>query len=212
MNNRTSLPAVLVVAALSGVIVPAAPAEAGLAPFGLAGHAVRPDFVARTVDVTLTFTAAPDFAVADLPSNGLRNAFQIHLNAVHHPDGWHYASIVRVEPPVAQGLLVVRDDRPPDPSPDAGGWGPERGRVPYVLRGMTLSFTAPFAVLGDDDGRFTYEVFTTLDGATTDSVQGSTAVPLPPTVPLPPAAWPGLGTLAAVAWRRFGRAAAHRGE
>ena len=73
--------------------------------------------------------------------------------------------------------------------PEAGGWGPVVAAVPFEMNGTTLSFQVPWKDLREKQAAFSWSVISTETGAQTTYFTGTS-------VPLPPAAWTGLATLA----------------
>ena len=159
------------------------------------------------------FDSAPDLFTVD-EFGRLADSFQYEVDA----DG-----PVSAEFPVGDVEAVVRGDEirlagalrvraagagvEPDDDPAAGGWGPVRAAVPFNLDGPDLSFEVPLAALGDDDGRFSYRLFTAEFGLTVDQVQGvvgaSVPIPLPPAAPSAAAACAALALIATL--RRAGK-------
>jgi hypothetical protein len=89
-----------------------------------------------------------------------------------------------------------------DGGPNSGGWGPIRTLLPFHLEDDTLSFTASWSDLGDQDGLFRYRLFTTDMGETTASVQATSAA-----IPLPAGVWTGLVLLGGILVGRISLAA-----
>jgi len=103
-----------------------------------------------------------------------------------------FRDVVRGDEIHTSGKLLIRDATiPANPDPTSGGWGPVVAAAPFDVKGGNLTFTATFNDLRAAKGTFSYEVYTTHFGATASTVQGWA-------VPLPPAAWTGLGMLVAM--------------
>ncbi|HWE93056.1 MAG TPA: hypothetical protein VG269_03715 [Tepidisphaeraceae bacterium] len=143
---------------------------------------------------TLSFPHPPDFVSADIHGRPA-DSFQYEIAGDPAPDSaalGNLTAIIRGDEIHATGALNVRSAFPPDLSdPNSGGWGSVIGTVPFKVMGDKLSFTVPLSELGAPDGNFAYRAFTMEFGATQ-------AVAEAQAVPLPPAAWAGLGMLAIV--------------
>lgn len=166
------------------------PARAGsvgpTAIFQIDSHAVHIDAARREVAFKLTFSHKPDFETLDEFSRP-EDSFQYEINpafsgsleidgvgdiqTVVRGDEIHIARAIRIR--TALGEV--------DSDPAAGGWGQVRGVVPFKLEGRTLSFTASFDQLKEDDGVFAYRLFSTEFGATTSFLE-AVSIPLPPAV------------------------------
>lgn len=164
-------------------------------------------YSASTGDVTFTvqFTQAPDFTTTD-EFGRQADSFQYYVFG--DPDAVYpgnYDSLVRGEELHFSGQsLRIRNSVPPDPDPEADGWGSIRGVVPYTLDGDVLTFSAPLSLLSDHsrDGHFTYLLDTYTFGSETAFVRAetTTATPEPSTFLL--LATGLLGTTQAVGRRR----------
>ena len=77
------------------------------------------------VDFSLTFNQVPDFFTVD-QFGRQANSFQFYIATSPFPGLYPprpYASLIRGEEIHVAGDLRVRNDNPPDPDPNASGWG-----------------------------------------------------------------------------------------
>ena len=170
--------------------------------FEIAAHSVRADQNKRETTFAITFTQPPDFFHADEEGRAA-NAFQYFYNTEPVSDEFagEHVTIIRGAEIRFGSTIPVREslNDSGEEFPHAEGWGPSRGQVPFDLKGTNLSFTVPWNLLGETDGRFAYRLLAFENGSETSEVGVVT-------VPLPRAVWAGgagLGALGiARAWRR----------
>jgi hypothetical protein len=180
----------------------AAPARAGLR---IVDQGVTVDMATRRAHFEAEFDSPPDLFTRD-EFGRLADSFQYEIDAdgpdlPEAPVG-PVEAVVRGDEIYAANALRVRaagEGVEPDPDPVAGGWGRVRDSVPFNLDGPNLSFSVPLQALGDDDGVFSYRLFTVEFGLTVDEVDGVVNARPPAPVPLPPAAPAAAATLVA-AW------------
>jgi hypothetical protein len=68
-------------------------------------------------------------------------------------------SIIRGDEIHLGGNVRICNTFPPDPElSSSGGWGKIRGSVPYTLSGNLLSLLVPLQLIGDSDGKFSYQL------------------------------------------------------
>lgn len=142
---------------------------------GLASQSVSIDLANSRATFELTFNSPPDFFTVD-SVNRQADSFQYYVDADGELPVFRGSSsfneldaIVRGEEIARTNRIVIRDVQG-DGGPNAGGWGPERGSVPFTLNGSTLTFTVPLALLGDSNGDFSYNIESFESGTRTDSI------------------------------------------
>ena len=132
------------------------------------------------VDFSLTFNQVPYFFTVD-EFGRQANAFQFYI-ATNPFTGLYpprpYASLIRGGEIHVAGDIRVRNDSPPDPDPNASGWGSIRGIVPFTLNGQTLTFSVPSSVL-NVSAPFAYTLQLTRYGASTGVYPGLSGGPIP---------------------------------
>jgi hypothetical protein len=159
------------------------------ADFAIDFHAVAVDPAAQTATFTIQFNRPPDFSTA--PGDGQVNGFVYEVDADGNTfdaplDFDDIDSVVRGAEIAGAGggsEIPIRE-RDGDGGPDAGGWGPLRGLVPFELDGQTLTFATGLSDLGDTDGRFRYRLIALENGELTSTAQGAV-------IPLPAPVWGG---------------------
>jgi hypothetical protein len=166
-----------------GVVALAFAASSASAGIAIVSQSAKLDRSGETASFVLTFNQNPDFSpgAGGIPVNSFQYEVDASWTGVRKDKPLDALSaVVRGDEIPAADALRIRsaDLRHPDPDPAAGGWGPVRGTVPFQLSGKTLTFTAPLAMLGDDDGVFAYRVFATNAGMSAGSTEGH-VVPLP---------------------------------
>jgi hypothetical protein len=125
------------------------------------------------VNFTIEFNQVPDFLSVDSVGRQA-NSFQYFIigdASLPYPE--NYDAIFRGEEIHITGdTLRIRDSRPSDSDPIAGGWGAIRGSVPYSLFGNVVAFSAPLSLISDHstDGSFRYELESSVYGSTTRHV------------------------------------------
>jgi hypothetical protein len=158
--------------------VPGAGAQAP-SPFTVLSESAVFDPATGQVTFMLVFNRRPDFQTED--SIGRQaDSFQYYIvGDASLPYPANYDAIIRGdEIDLTSGLLPVRNSAPPDPDPDAGGWGTIRGVVPYSLDGNVLIFSTSLDLISDHsvDGTFSYELLLTQYGASTQFLRGESVV------------------------------------
>jgi hypothetical protein len=144
--------------------------------------------VSGEVHFTVTFNQPPDFLATD--SLGRQtNSFQYFIigdPTLPYPET--FDTVIRGEEiHVTKNALRIRSVVPPDSDPQAGGWGPVRGTVPFILDGTTLTFSTPLPLISDHsaDGRFGYRLESYEFGGLTRFVDSqSLVIPEPSTAAL----------------------------
>jgi hypothetical protein len=154
--------------------------------FAIDSHSVYVDLDQRRAYFSLTFTRQPDFETLD-EFNRPADSFQYEINPAFSGslpvDGvGDIQTVVRGdEIHIARAIRIRTALGEPDPDPAAGGWGQLRGVVPFEQEGKALTFNATFGLLKEDDGVFSYRLFSTEFGQTTSYIE-AVAIPLPPAV------------------------------
>lgn len=159
-------------------------------PFGHAGltilsHDVVSNTTTRRSTFSITFDRPPDFYSTSLEGYP-RQGFQYFYDS--EPGGFEFSGDdVRV----IRGVEIRFDDTIPireslNPSgeafPNAEGWGPSRGDVPFELDDETIHFSVPWTMLGEVDGKFSYILFALESGELTDEhhySRNGVVIPLP---------------------------------
>jgi Ca2+-binding RTX toxin-like protein len=141
---------------------------------GLASQSVNVDLNTSQATFTLTFNSPPDFFTVD-SANRQADSFQYYVDA----DGEipvprasslnELEAIIRGDEIARTNRIVIRDVQG-DGGPNAGGWGPERGSVPFTINGSTLTFTLALSLIGDSNGDFSYNIESFESGTRTDSI------------------------------------------
>lgn len=132
------------------------------------------------VEFTVEFDQRPDFRSVDefgRPADSFQY-FIVGDETLGYPD--RFDAIIRgVELELKSRLLPIRAATPPDPAPEAGGWGATRAIAPYELHGRTLTFSVALDDLTDHstDGRFTYILETYRYGTLVTSIESESVVP-----------------------------------
>jgi hypothetical protein len=156
------------------------PARAG---FEITSHAVEVDAAAQQNAFTLTFNQRPDFFSLDEVGRPV-HAFQYFYDSARETSDFRAAdsvTVIRGSEIHFQNNIPIRAsiNASAEENPRAEGWGAVRLSVPYVLEGQTLSFSAPWSALAEDDGRFSYQVLAFEEGSLTNALEQTTAIPLP---------------------------------
>ena len=198
------------VAALAGTAIWLAAISSTQAAFEITSHAVEVDSVAHQSVFSLTFNQTPDFFSLDSTGRP-RHAFQYFYDAASESSDFRAADSVTVirgsELHFANNIPIRRSlNESGDEDPRAEGWGNVRASLPYLLKGQTLTFTAPWSALAEDDGRFSYQALAFEEGSLTNAVEQTTAT----AIPLPPALSTGITGLCALAAWKIGRRWIHR--
>ena len=191
MSCKVIVPAVL--AGLGAATLHAAPVD-----FLIDSQGVSVDQKDKTATFTLTFNRAPDFSADQ--SNQQPDAFQYELDTAWNGQGPadlnfnHIDAVIRGSEIWEGSGLPIRAAQG-NGGLNSGGWGPVRDFVPYQLSGETVTFKTTLDDLGDSDGRFRYQVFSTQNGAMTSISTGAV-------IPLPPAIWTGISMMGGMGFLR----------
>jgi hypothetical protein len=171
-----------VLAAL-GLIALAAGGPSAKADFLLESQSLTVDRKDQTADFSLTFNQAPDFTTLDSLGRPA-NSFQIEYAANYDPSIKFQKSLTGIvrgdEIHIADDLRIRSANG--NGGPDAGGWGPIVGSVPFSLIGDTVSFSIPTVDLGGFTKTSAYDVFSLAYGKQTVN-QFVTMVPTPAAFP-----------------------------
>jgi hypothetical protein len=160
-------------------------------PITVLNHSATFDSTTGLASFTMEFDGTLDLITVDTAGRNM-HAFQYffygNLNLGYPAQ---YDSVVRCcETP---GILVARDPEPNTGEPRSGGWGPVRARIPFVVQGNVLSFSAPLEVFSDREA-LSYRLLVGSYGSTTQSL---TNVPEASAALLTFIGFAGLWTLAA---------------
>lgn len=146
--------------------------------------------VSGEVHFTVEFNQPPIFLTTDSVGRQT-NSFQYFIvGDPKLPYPQTFDTIIRGEEiHFTENALRIRSAVPAASDPQAGGWGPVRGTVPFVLDGTTLTFATLLPVISDHsaDGRFAYRLESYEFGGLTqfvDSQSQSSVVPEPATAGL----------------------------
>lgn len=131
----------------------------------------------QTFEFSITLDSIPDFFTFDQQGRA-KDQFQYWISWDLHPGDPNYPFVhpdVLVRGPMTDtpgGLPVCGTTGGGGPG-CAGGWGPNRGIVPYQLNGSTITWSVPRDMLGDSDGVFSYFLGVTRYGGFTDQRTGN---------------------------------------
>ena len=139
---------------------------------------VTSDAKSRTARFDVLFSGKPNFYKVD-QFGRQKDAFQFEIDGPTVGPNDPFETLIRGGEIYLAGDIRVRNAEPPDPSPDAGGWGSVRGSVGYSLSDKHLSFAVPFDVLGAPGGAFSYSAFSTRYGAWNGDEFKGAVVPVP---------------------------------
>ena len=193
---------------VAGVVLAAGAARAGTT-FEIVAHSVHVDAASKQTEFRLTFNQPPDFFTTDQLGRPA-NSFQYFYDGrSEQSDFLPSQSVCVIRGPEIRfdGDIPIREsvnDGGEGP-PRAEGWGNVRGSVDFELAGDVLTFTVPWDVLMEDDGRFSYAVSAFEFGSLTNTFVETTTIPLPSALGTGAA-----GLVVLAAWRVI-RAALHRG-
>jgi hypothetical protein len=138
------------------------PAEAALM---VLSQSAEVNLASNSVLFQIEFNRVPDFFTTD-EYDRQADSFQYFIDAdggfpIFRGRDIYYSnleSIIRGEEIHLGGDVRIRNALPPDPGSSSGGWGSIRGSVPYTLSGNVLSLLVPLQLIGDTDGKFSYEL------------------------------------------------------
>jgi hypothetical protein len=163
------------------------PAEAALM---VLSQSAEVNLDSSSVLFQIEFNREPDFFTTD-EYDRQADAFQYFIDAdggfpIFKGTDIYYSnleSLIRGSEIHLGGDVRIRNALPPDPDMSVGwgGWGSIRGSVPYTLSGNVLSLLVPLQLIGDTDGKFSYELMWTEYGGMQGYIQAET-VPEPATI------------------------------
>jgi hypothetical protein len=141
--------------------------------FVILDQTAKPDTIARETTFQLTFNHTPDFFHADAFDRP-RDSFQYFYD--NQPGRFDFegkdVAIIRGPEIRFHDDIPIRDSLNPsgEDFPHAEGWGRERGAVDLQLDGAVLTFTVPWKLLNETDGKFSYRVAAFEFGAQTSEI------------------------------------------
>jgi len=162
------------------------PAEAALL---VLSQSVEVNLANNSVLFQIEFNRAPDFFTTD-EYDRQADSFQYYIDAdggfpIFKGTDIYYSnleSLIRGEEIHLAGDVRIRNALPPDPDlSSSGGWGSIRGSVPYTLSGNVFSLLVPLELIGDTDGKFSYQLLWTEYGGAGGYINAET-VPEPATI------------------------------
>jgi len=162
------------------------PAEAALM---VLSQSAEVNLASNSVLFQIEFNRPPDFFTTDEYGREA-DSFQYYVDAdggfpIFKGGEFYYSnleSIIRGGEIHLGGDVRIRNAFPPDPElSSSGGWGTIRGSVPYNLSGNLLSLLVPLPLIGDSDGKFSYQLLWTEYGAMQGYIDAET-VPEPATI------------------------------
>jgi hypothetical protein len=162
------------------------PAEAALL---VLSQSAEVNLANNSVLFQIEFNRVPDFFTTD-EYGRQADSFQYYIDAdggfpIFRGTDIYYSnleSIIRGSEISLAGDVRIRNALPPDPDlSSSGGWGSIRGSVPYTLSGNVFSLLVPLELIGDTDGRFSYQLLWTEYGAMQGYIDAET-VPEPATI------------------------------
>jgi hypothetical protein len=160
---------------LAGMMVTWAAASVARADFQVISDSVLVDPAAQVTHFSLTFNQLPNFVAVD-EFDRPANAFQYWYDA--QPGGFEFSGedVVVIRGPELRfgGELPIRAslNESGEEFPGAEGWGAKVGEVPFELEGTTFTFSVPWDVLGENDGRFSYRLAAFEFGSQTNEIVG----------------------------------------
>jgi len=162
------------------------PAEAALL---VLSQSAEINLANNSVLFQIEFNRAPDFFTTD-EYDRQADAFQYFIDAdggfpIFKGTDIYYSnleSLIRGSEIHLAGDVRIRNALPPDPDlSSSGGWGSIRGSVPYTLSGNVFSLLVPLELIGDTDGKFSYQLMWTEYGGAGGYIDAET-VPEPATI------------------------------
>jgi hypothetical protein len=162
------------------------PAEAALL---VLSQSAEVNLANNSVLFQIEFNRVPDFFTTD-EYGRQADSFQYYIDAdggfpIFKGTDIYYSnleSIIRGSEISLAGDVRIRNALPPDPDlSSSGGWGSIRGSVPYTLSGNVFSLLVPLELIGDTDGKFSYQLMWTEYGAMQGYIDAET-VPEPATI------------------------------
>jgi hypothetical protein len=162
------------------------PAEAALL---VLSQSAEVNLANNSVLFQIEFNRAPDFFTTD-EYDRQADAFQYFIDAdggfpIFKGTDIYYSnleSLIRGSEIHLAGDVRIRNALPPDPDlSSSGGWGSIRGSVPYTLSGNVFSLLVPLELIGDTDGKFSYQLMWTEYGGAGGYIDAET-VPEPATI------------------------------
>lgn len=185
MNNTSSVKMAVIASVLVGLGY-GVPAEAALL---VLSQSAEVNLNSNSVLFQIEFNRAPDFFTTD-EYGRQADSFQYFIDAdggfpIFRGTDIYYSNLEAIIPGGEihlAGDVRIRNAWPPDPDlSSSGGWGTIRGSVPYTLSGNLLSLLVPLQLIGDSDGKFSYQLMWTEYGAMNGYIDAET-VPEPATV------------------------------
>jgi len=162
------------------------PAEAALL---VLSQSAEVNLANNSVLFQIEFNRAPDFFTTD-EYDRQADAFQYFIDAdggfpIFKGTDIYYSnleSLIRGSEIHLAGDVRIRNALPPDPDlSNSGGWGSIRGSVPYTLSRNVFSLLVPLELIGDTDGKFSYQLMWTEYGGAGGYIDAET-VPEPATI------------------------------
>ena len=153
------------------------------ASFQILSQSIKPDRGRHQTDFRITFNEDPNFTTVD--SDGRpKNSFQCWIDTNPHSFDFFGPDVAVIRGPEIRfdGDIPVRDTINPtgENFPHAEGWGKERGAVDFELEGKVLSFTVPWKLLDQNDGRFSFDMISLDFGSQVTEVTGAIiSLPIP---------------------------------
>jgi len=147
------------------------------------------NLASNSVLFQIEFNRTPDFFTTD-EYDRQADSFQYFIDAdggfpIFRGKDIYYSnleSIIRGEEIHLAGDVRIRNALPPDPDlSSSGGWGSIRGSVPYTLSENVFSLLVPLQLIGDSDGKFSYQLLWTEYGGAGGYIDAET-VPEPATI------------------------------
>ena len=162
------------------------PAEAALL---VLSQSAEVNLASNSVLFQIEFNRTPDFFTTD-EYGRQADSFQYYVDAdggfpIFKGGEFYYSnleSIIRGSEIYLGGDVRIRNAFPPDPElSSSGGWGSIRSSVPYTLSGNVFSLLVPLELIGDTDGKFSYQLLWTEYGGAGGYIDAET-VPEPATI------------------------------
>jgi uncharacterized protein (TIGR03382 family) len=175
MDRRLSL-----LFAVAGLILIPSPSPAS---FEIVSQSVKPDLSKRETNFELNFNEAPDFTTVDSFQRP-KNSFQYWIDTNPHSFDFQGPNVAVIRGPEIRfdHNIPIRDTVNPTNQdfPHAEGWGKQLGAVDFELDGKILSFTVPWNILHQADGKFSFDVISLDFGSQVSEVSGAIiGLPIP---------------------------------
>lgn len=134
----------------------------------ITSHSVTSNSISETFDFEVTYKNVPEFLTTDCHKRQA-HAFQFYMayDTTHTPsasdDSWDV--IIRGEEIHIDGTIRLRNSNlsGPQNNEESGGWGPlmTSNGIDYQIFYTTITFSIPWDVLGDPDGKIYYDLLNT---------------------------------------------------